>query len=414
VSTPGLASKTLFALDDGVDISSVEHSLPSGPSIQNVGVVEGVDAAWRALEESSPDLLVVVVARFSERALFLIEAASKQRPDVPVVVLYQGPPDEFMRRAFEAGADDLLTLPDSPERLRFALEKAVARRRGTGVAAAQAPMVSILGPKGGTGKTLTACNLTVAFAKAGKRSALVDLDLQFGDVGIALGLSPDRTIYDLVRSGGSIDAEKLAGFLTPHSSGANVLLGPTRPDQAGLISVEFIRTILKALRASHDVVVIDTPPAFSPEVIAAIDAASHLCMVGALDALSLKDSKLGLETLELMGHKGRKVRFVLNRADGGGGISRRDAETILGRTPDAFIPEDKDIVRGVTEGLPIVLANERSVAARAFTDLAKEYVKEFDASERSASGAIEATAALNGTPKAKRSLTATLLGRGAN
>jgi MinD-like ATPase involved in chromosome partitioning or flagellar assembly len=104
----------------------------------------------------------------------------------------------------------------------------------------------------------------------------------------------------------------------------------------------------------------------------------------------------------------------LNRADGGGGISRRDAETILGRTPDAFIPEDKDIVRGVTEGLPIVLANERSVAARAFTDLAKEYVKEFDASEQSAPGAIEATAALNGKPKAKRSLTATLLGRGAN
>jgi pilus assembly protein CpaE len=245
-------------------------------------------------------------------------------------------------------------------------------------------MVCLLGPKGGTGKTLTACNLSVAFALAGKRPVLVDLDLQFGDVGIALGLSPDRTMYDLVRAGGSLDSDKVESFLTTHSSGLRVLLGPTRPDQAGLVGVDFVRDVLKTLRASSDVVIVDTPPAFSPEVIAAIDAASHLCMVGALDALSLKDSKLGLETLELMGHKGPKVKFVLNRADGGSGISRRDAETILGLTPDAFVPEEKEIVRGVTEGRPIVLMNERSVAARAFKDLAKSYVQEFDAVEQSA------------------------------
>jgi pilus assembly protein CpaE len=406
MSASALAARTLYALDDGVEPGTVEHLLPSGPTIRNVGVVAGTDASLRALEETSIDLFVVVASDASQKALFLIEMAVKQRPDRPVVVLYLGPPDAFMQQAFEAGADDLVTLPDSEDRVRFTLEKAVARRRGTISAGAQAPMICILGPKGGTGKTLTACNLAVAFAQAGMRSALVDLDLQFGDVGIALGLPPDRTIYDLVRSGGSLDEEKLSGFLTKDASGAQVLIAPTRPDQAGLITPEYVREVLRVLRAMHDVVIVDTPPSFSPEVIAAIDLASHLCMVGALDALSLKDSKLGLETLELMGHKGAKVRFVLNRATSAGGITRQDAETILARKPDAYVPEDREIGRCLTEGRAIVAAHKQSAAARELLDLAKTYTAEFEAVEQASVASTNGTSA-----KAKRSVGELLLGR---
>jgi pilus assembly protein CpaE len=392
--------KALFALDDDVETSSFEHALAGGPMLQIVGIVSGLDASWRSIEETSPDLLVLVARTVSEKALYLIEAAAKQNPERPIVVLYEGTANGFMQRAFEAGADDLIVLPETPERVRFALEKAVARKRGSGAAVGLAPMICLLGPKGGTGKTITSCNLSVALALAGKKPVLVDLDLQFGDVGIALGLSPERTIYDLVRAGGSLDAEKVETFLTPHSSGLRVLLGPTRPDQAGLVDVDFVRNLLKTLRTCSDVVLIDTPPAFSPEVIAAIDAASHLCMVGALDALSLKDSRLGLETLEMMGHTGSKMKFVLNRADGGGGISRRDVDQILGLTPDIFVPEEKEIVRGIAEGRPIVLLNERSAAAHAFKDLAKAYIQEFDAQRPSGA---------NG--KSKRGLSELVLGR---
>src|SRR5437899_2634297 len=82
------------------------------------------------------------------------------------------------------------------------------------------PMIAVLGLKGGCGKTLTAVNLAAALADAGHRVTIVDLDLQFGDVGLALGLSPERTMYDLASSGGSLDAQKLEDFLVEHSSGA--------------------------------------------------------------------------------------------------------------------------------------------------------------------------------------------------
>jgi pilus assembly protein CpaE len=95
-----------------------------------------------------------------------------------------------------------------------------------------------------------------------------------------------------------------------------------------------------------------------------------------LDALSLKDTKLGLETLELMGVEPETIRLVLNRADSKVGITHGEAETILGRTPDIFVPSDEEIPRALTEGLPIVLANEKSPAAHAYRSLADLYLDE--------------------------------------
>ena len=217
---------------------------------------------------------------------------------------------------------------------------------------------------------MTSTNLGVALADAGHRTAVVDLDLQFGDAGLALGVQPDRTIYDLATSGGILDAEKVDGYLAEHGSGLRVLLAPVRPDQAQSITVEFLKDLYATLTATFEFVIVDTPPGFSPEVIATIDAASSICMIGMLDAPSLKNTKLRLETLGLMGVPLDRVRVVLNRADANVGISQSDAVAILGRTPEIHIPSQQDVVRWVNAGEPIVLASRRSEPAKAFRALA--------------------------------------------
>jgi pilus assembly protein CpaE len=312
---------------------------------------------------------------YSDRTLFLVDAAVKQRHERPVVVLCSQPAEGFVRRLFESGADDVVLLPEPPDRVRFTLEKAIARKQGAAVAtgSALAPMITILGPKGGAGKTVTASNLTVGLASRGYGVALIDLDLQFGDVGLALGLAPDRTIYDLAKSGGSLDAEKVKAYLTEHESGAKVLLAPTRPDHATVVTVDFLRDVYSVLRRSFDYVVVDTPPGFTPEVIASIDSSSHLCLVGMLDSLSLKNTKLGLETLDLMGYDRERVCLVLNRADSRVGIERDDVLAVVGRMPDVLVPSDREIARSINEGRPIVITHERSDAAHAFAKLADYY-----------------------------------------
>jgi pilus assembly protein CpaE len=382
------AIKTLVALDEGVDSEAIRAALPEGHAdIQIVGLVQGLDETWRILQETTTDLLVVSCSGYSDRALFLIDAASKQRPERPIVVLSDGAQNGFVRRLFEAGADDIVLLPESPDRVRFTLQKAIARKLGTAVATGVAlgPMICILGPKGGSGKTVTATNLTVGLAQKGYSSVLIDLDLQFGDAGLALGVAPDRTIYDLAKSGGSVDSEKVDAYLVSHESGAKLLLAPTRPDHATVVGVDFLRDVYGSLRRSFDYVVVDTPPGFTPEVIASIDSSSHLCLVGMLDSLSLKNTKLGLETLDLMGYDREHVCLVLNRADSRVGIDRDDVTAVIGRSPDVMVPSDREIARSVNEGTPIVLAHERSEAARAFRELV-EYYSFVPPPEQSANG----------------------------
>jgi pilus assembly protein CpaE len=239
--------------------------------------------------------------------------------------------------------------------------------------------VVVLGPKGGTGKTLTACNLGVLLANAGHRTVLVDIDLQFGDVGLALGLRPDRTIYDLATSGGTMDATKVSDYLTRHSSGLEVLIGPARPDQAATVTVPMLLELYAILSTEFDYVVVDTPPGFTPEVIASIDLSTDLCVVGTLDTLSLKNTRLGLETLSMMGYPEQQVSLVLNRAQTKVGITAEDVEAIVGRTPDVFIPSDRNIPRSVNEGSPISVSEPKSDAAKAFVSLTDRYLPDHGA-----------------------------------
>ena len=370
--------KALVALEDGVQPRALNGVLDGGTGIEVLEYLEGLAPGQETLRSSAADLVIVACSGGCEGAAALIEDAATQRSDRPVVVLQLDAADSngFMQQVFAAGADDIIGLPETPERVRHALQKAIARKRGATLAkgAVLAPLICVIGPKGGTGKTVTTTNLGVALAEAGRRTVVVDLDLHFGDVGLGLRLTPERTIYELARSGGTLDEEKLADYLAHHPSGVRVLLAPTRPDHAGAVSTNFIAEVLAVLRATNDVVVVDTPAGFPPEVITSIDSSTDACVVGMLDAFSLKDTKLGLETLDLMGYDRESIRLVLNRADSHVGISQDDVKAILGRAPDIFVPSQRDIPRSVTQGTPIVSAQPKSPVAKAFRSLAALYL----------------------------------------
>jgi pilus assembly protein CpaE len=376
------AIRALVALPDGVTPGAVASVLPGADDIDVVEWVEGA-AALDGRQDQAADLVIVACSAKSNGALSLIRSAVTARPDRPLVVLQLDSADTngFMQDVFAAGADDIVSLPDTPERIRHALQKAIARKRGATLAKGAEParLVCVLGPKGGTGKTVTACNLAVALAEEGRRTTLVDLDLRFGDVGLGLRLTPEHTIYDLARSGGTLDEEKLDDYLALHESGVRALLAPIRPDHAGSITPTFIGEMLAVLRSMSDIVVVDTPAGFPPEVITTIDSSTDVCLCGMLDAFSLKDTKLGLETLDRMGYDRKSIRLVLNRADSRVGISMQDVKSIFGQSPDVLVPSHRDIPSTVTDGTPIVTAQPRSTPAKAFRKLASLYAVELAA-----------------------------------
>lgn len=380
--------RVLVALDGGTDRNSVEAVLPVESGIELAGVADSLEHGWTELSADSIDAVLVVCAGSADRALAFTESVASHHPDRAVLLLYAGSPNGVGNRALAAGAEDLVAMPVSngeppapAERVRVAaelhsaIEKAVARRRRATTApqVRHARSIVVLGPKGGAGKTLVSSSVAVAMAEAGEQVVLLDLDLQFGDAALTLGLTPTKTIYDLVRSGGSLDAEKLADYLVPHESGLRVLQAPARPDQAASVTVAFLRELFDVLRTTVDWIVVDCSPGFTPEVIAAIDAATDICMVGTVDAAALKNTKLGLETLERMGVPPERVTLVLNRSDSRIGITPEDVHAVTGRRADVLIPSHRDVARASSEARPIVTSQPTSHAARALQALADSY-----------------------------------------
>lgn len=364
--------------DEIVPAGLVQAHLADGGGIEVSETFATLKPAAEAIHRADADVLLVASREGSREALELIEWWNTIPGRCPTVLLTNAGEHEFVQEAFSVGADDIVVLhpgPYVPEQnqreVEFAVRKAVARSHGGAERALDAgTLVCVLGSKGGVGKTLAATNLGAALAQRGRRTALLDLDLQFGDVALALGLTPDATLFDLAVSGGGLDATKLDDFMLRHSSGLRVLAAPARPDHAASVTAGIIADVYTLLRAEYEFVIVDTPPSFTPEVITTIDVASWVCMVGMLDALSVKNTRLGLETLNLMNFPEDHVRVALNRANTNLGLSQKDAITLLGRVPDVLIPSDREVTQSVNEGVPVVLSSKNSDASRALNALA--------------------------------------------
>jgi pilus assembly protein CpaE len=372
----------LVALDGEVDRGLVESLIASDPSINVLDYLELGGPTASSL--GAGDSLIVTVADYTNEVSEFIQNANKQHSNRPIILVCPLGQGSYVGDAMSDGVDDIVALPSDPNapidpitrrQLVFALQKAMIRRRG-GLELRDSKrknVICVLGLKGGSGKTLTAINLAVSLADVGKSVVIMDLDLQFGDVGLALSMSPERTMYDLVRSGGSLDAEKLGDYLVTHPSGAKALLAPVRPDQAAMINVSFLRELQRLLAEMFDFVVIDTPPNFTPEVINAVDTCSDVLVVAMRDTLSLKNTRLGLETLERMDFDPRRVKLLLNRANTNVGIEREDVLAILGRGVDFMVPSSREITTSVNSGNPIAL-QKNTDASKTFRAVADSYI----------------------------------------
>ena len=302
-------------------------------------------------------------------------AAIREHTRAPIILLASGEASALLEEALEADVSDVLLLPQMTENVVFAIRKAGRpghQRPAVGSPGRRGRVVTVFSPKGGTGKTVTSTNLAAAFAKfEGKRTLLLDLDLQFGDAAIMLGLEPDKTIYDLVVAPGELDSEKLAGYTTRHASGLDILPAPLRPEDAELVTEAKLSRLLEVARESYDVIVVDTSPFFHGPMLATLDRTDELLLVCGLDVPTLKNVRLALQTLELLAFPTNRIRVVLNRANTKVGMKRSEVEGALEVKVRFEVPSDRAVPIAVNRGNPAVLAESGADFSKAVREVAK-------------------------------------------
>jgi pilus assembly protein CpaE len=185
-----------------------------------------------------------------------------------------------------------------------------------------------------------------------------------------------------------VDSEKLKAFVsTDPRTGVAVLPAPQRPEEAEMIGQAELSAILRAARNAYDAVVIDTGPLFDAAVLAALDHSDQLLLVSNPEVTSLKNVRIGLETIERLGFDSERVSLVANRLGAAGGVGHADIEQALDAKIAFELPDDPEVPAAVNRALPVVVADEDSPFTRAIVELLSSVFPAREAAEQNASTA---------------------------
>ncbi|HLG70957.1 MAG TPA: response regulator [Chloroflexota bacterium] len=340
--------------------------------------VPGTEAVAVA-KDLKPDVILVSVEEPVVRALRTIEALNVVLPQTPVVALSSLGGRDHLRRAMLAGARDYLVRPLDAEELEKAILSVYELERKRSVlnehvieSGHVGDVVCVFGAKGGVGRTTLATNLAVALALNFKqRVALVDLDLQLGDVALMLDIVPERTIADLVPVVDKLDPELMRSFMSVHSSGLRVLPAPARPEDGEKVQPAHIRKILEVLTHTCDYVVVDTPRQLNDSIIATLDMANLVCLVASNQLTCLKSTKLCLGMLKSWRYTNDKVKLVMNQAHNGSSLPMNDAEVAIDYPIFWKVPYDGHLVAASQWGKPFVHAQPGAKLSQNIAGLAQ-------------------------------------------
>ncbi len=328
----------------------------------------------RAVEDNPDEALVVIDADYDLAGALAIASDYRiRRPSLGVVLLRRRIDVALIAQALQAGVREVVTVDDLP-----AIAAACKRSRevsalqlGITPSVGQGQIVTVFSSKGGCGKTTLAINLAVALSAVEKRKTiLVDLDLQFGDVGISLALPGAPTIAEALPMQGQLDAIGVASLIHHHASGLDCLLAPMTPEEVESIPGALVTEMLQVLRNEYDYVIIDSPPAFTDTVLAALDLSDTYILVTTPDIPALKNLRITLDTFDELGYPRSAWQLVLNRGDEMNGLESGDIETALGANVHLVIPQSSDVSRAGNRGVPIVTDNPKHPVALALQKLA--------------------------------------------
>jgi pilus assembly protein CpaE len=371
-------------------------------------VVETWPLLTKELADLPDEVLVVIGPEVpTEAALAFAEAHRLARPALGVVLLRRRIDVTVLGSALRAGVREVVP-PDDTNALAEACRRSVeVSHRAIGWNPDENPVtegrvVTVFATKGGCGKTTMSTNLAAALAADGRRTVcLVDLDLSFGDVAIAMQLFPTRSIVDAVAMRDTLDEAGVRSLLTPHSPGLDTLLAPVDTGDAEKIPTALVSEVLRVLRRSYDFVVVDTPPDFKDSVLAALDVSDVYVLLTTLDVPSLKNLRVTLDMLDLLGYPREHWQVVLNRSDSKVGLNIADVEKTLKVPIAAQVPSSRAVALSINKGIPLVQDQPNHPVSAAIRGFAEERILG-GKSHRKKAAAVPADASAE--PPARRGL----------
>ena len=319
----------------------------------------------------------------------------KESPSTSIVMGFDQRPEASLRDIIQVGADDMIELPADDTSIKGAIKRALelAEKRyvpsgSTQVYVQAQPGARPLGKvftvssaTGGCGKTFYATNIALLLSQLpNTRVALVDLDLQFGEVSTALRLHPTYTIYDVLKAEESDEGADLAShlgeYLVEYEGRFSVLAAPKDPAQADRISPVEVTKVIETLRTHYDYVVVDTPTALAETVLAAFDLSEHLFLMCTLDLPSVRNLGMFLQTLQKLRISSENISLILNKVEKDVGISVDQITKLFPQGFQSTLPYAKEVSRSINVGQPVLMAYPEHEVSKKLTAGFRDFIPE--------------------------------------
>ncbi len=349
---------------------------------------------WQANAEHPKDQQVAVVLIGPElppdQMVATAQEIDRENPGAYVALVAEPLPG-LLEKALRAGVRDVISptaeIPQIFDLLSRGLHSAQTRKPIQVITAPVDPIptgpsiddlsrriIAVISPKGGVGKTLCAVNLSCALGAVHRNEvALVDLDLQFGDVAASMHIAPEHTTVDAARGVGRGESSLIKVFLHNHDSGVFVLCAPEDPAQADDISYDASVAITRQLSSAFPYVILDTAAGLDPHTLSVSEVATDLLFVCSVDVSSVRSLRKTLDAYDKLGMRAQRRHLVINRADTQGGARVEDVETALGMKAITSIPGITTVLTSVNQGSPVSYSDPKSPLARKFQQIAEEF-----------------------------------------
>lgn len=334
------------------------------------------------LVHDAPGVVALGPAASVDELLQLAQHLDTERPEISVLLVAE-PSDGLWERALRAGVRDVLspTAPDVDVRAAFERALEVAQRRRSNLVGtdddgtARGRVITVLSPKGGSGKSTMSSNLAYGLAlHAPGEVVVVDLDLQFGDIASAFRLNPQHTVADAARSNGALDSLTVKSFLTEHASGLWALCGPDSPALGDDISPAAAAAVVRLLAEEFAYVVVDTSAGLTEHTLSVLDVSTDLLLMCAMDVPSVRSLRKVVEALDQLGMTEQKRHFLINRADTKVGLDLHDVEATVGMPVDVTVHSSRSVPLSMNQGSPVMESEPRCQVARQMTQLVDRFV----------------------------------------
>ena len=231
----------------------------------------------------------------------------------------------------------------------------------------RADTILVFSGKGGVGKSVVATNLAVALSARGSKVALVDLNLQYGDIAMLLHVeNHPSSIEFLAQQGEQIDRDYLDEVMATGPEEVRILLAPASPEFADLVTATTLRAVLRELSRTYDHIVVDSPAHLEERVLEVMESADQILVLSSFNITSVKDTRVTLRLLQSLGIQSDRVAVVLNQTQAKVGFSREEIERSMRHQVLAQLPYDPRVDDTIDNGTPIVLAQPRSDFSKQF------------------------------------------------